>query len=280
MTRGVFELGLFHPCPGEGAFVAKRFEDSHRVLQLGPDLDRGLPMRIYPHLLIGAEEPSLPFERRVSCGRCEVCSLIARREGTPLVAHAAERETQLEENGRSFGPVFHQGRGSAAQRGRSDRITPHRGALPRGAEVFGRSHPDRSSRFIEWPEVATKQICLLEVIANNLLLLFDSLTRNPEQPLGEPFMERGPRCLRDGRVRRIPYQHVSETEGLVPRQRRSVGSDQITPDQPHQCCPHVCPLLAPEQGRYGPQVELLAGNRRAPDPSSFGRRQTVQSRSA
>ncbi|HEY8438465.1 MAG TPA: hypothetical protein VIK65_07605, partial [Candidatus Limnocylindrales bacterium] len=118
----------------------------------------------------------------------------------------------------------------------------------------------------------------VQVVGDDLLLLFDPIAGDGDEPGGEALVEVGAESFGRGLVGGVADQQVPEPEGVVAGQQRAVGPDQITPDETHQRSAHVVDAIAVEHRRQRAEVELLPGDGRSLDHRAFVAAQPVQTR--
>jgi hypothetical protein len=72
---------------------------------------------------------------------------------------------------------------------------------------------------------------LLEVIAEDLLVLARHLSCGRLDPVREPLVQLGPQPLGDAVVGRVTDQDVGEPERILLRELRGLRPDQLLPDE-------------------------------------------------
>ena len=79
------------------------------------------------------------------------------------------------------------------------------------------------------------------------------------EPVREPLVQLGPHRLREGVIRGVPDQEMPEAKGVVPRQQRPSGPDQLPADERGEPRADMC-FLGVER-LHGTAVEDLAFHR-------------------
>ena len=86
---------------------------------------------------------------------------------------------------------------------------------------------------VERTELRAVTVGLLEVIAENLVELDQRLAVDGE-PVGESFVQLGPGRFRQRLVGGVADEQVAKAVGVVLRQQRLLGSNQVLPHQRHE----------------------------------------------
>src|SRR5262249_17226678 len=99
-------------------------------------------------------------------------------------------------------------------------------------EVTGGPGGEGACGFVDGAELDTVAVGLLEVIAEDLVVLADAVSGKPLQPVCETFMERGAQLLRGRVVRGLAHEDVLEAVG-GPTGGEGPGreADQVLPGQ-------------------------------------------------
>jgi hypothetical protein len=94
-------------------------------------------------------------------------------------------------------------------------------------EALGGAPPERVRGWARIPELDAVAVRLLEVVPGEGVETLGTLL----EPVGVALVEECPRLLRDRVVRCVAEQEVAEAEGVLPLQRRLVGTDEVLADE-------------------------------------------------
>src|SRR5262245_45465198 len=118
-------------------------------------------------------------------------------------------------------------------------------------------------------------MCLLQVVADDLIQLGGALAQAALEPAREALVEVGPRLLRDAEVRGVADQDVPEAETVLGREDRARRLDELLTGQRHQARSDRTALDAHELAdRAAP--ELLADDGRPLDDGPLVRREPIE----
>ena len=146
----------------------------------------------------------------------------------------------------------------AGERSGAGRREPVRG-LPR----------ERSRLVVERPERLSVPERLLEVVADDLVLLLGALAADAADPRGEPLVQVGAAFLGDRLVRGVADQDVAEAERLLAGDHRAIRPHELLADQRTDQVGRVGAEVLGEQVPDGAGVELLADDRGALDRAAL-----------
>ena len=150
------------------------------------------------------------------------------------------------------------------------RVAPPPRASAGGSETLSGAHGKRS---IGLTELLLVLDGLLKVVADDLVQL-DEVRRTPIEPLREPFVEFGTRRLRERLVSGVADQEVPETEAVLTRQLRAVGTDQLPANERSE--PRGDVLLVGRERLDGAEMEDLAFDRSALEHAALGAVELVE----
>src|SRR6266516_7319990 len=97
--------------------------------------------------------------------------------------------------------------------------------------MLGPTEPDLLGVVVDRAELGPVPVRLLEVEAEDLLVLTDPVTRLAFEPVCEALVQLGPQLLRHRAVGGIADQDVAEAEGVVVREFGTPGPDQFLADE-------------------------------------------------
>src|SRR5439155_4580063 len=130
-------------------------------------------------------------------------------------------------------------------------------ALPCGGEPLACSRSELGGTRAGRAELRAKVMCLLEVVADDLVDLVRALAGGSLQPGRIAFVELRSRLLRDPQIRRVANQDVAETETVLIGEDRDPRLDELLPSECHQQLAGRFPLLGRRQLGDRPAPELL-----------------------
>ena len=109
---------------------------------------------------------------------------------------------------------------------------------------------------------------LAEVVAEQLFVLTRPVARDSLEPAGKSRVPAGAQLLRDALVRGLPDQDVAEPIGVLARQHRLVGAEELLAlERPHR---RQDLIRIGAEGRQRSQVEHLALDRGPLDHAALG----------
>ena len=108
------------------------------------------------------------------------------------------------------------------------------------------------------------------------LVQLDEVRRPLLEPLRKPLVELGSRRLRKRVVGRVADQEVPESVGVVPRELRAIGPDELLPDECQQSLRHV--RVAVRERPHRTLVEHPSFHRAALEHGSLSRVELVEPR--
>ena len=127
-------------------------------------------------------------------------------------------------------------------------------------------------------ELDSISICLLEVVADDLLVLRHSIAGCPAEPVGEPFVEVCAGCLRHRLVRRVSYEQVAEAVRLLTRKLGAVRAQQLLSSQCEELHRQCRTLVFRYELGYRTPVKDLPLNGSALEYRAFRGREAIEPR--
>ena len=118
-------------------------------------------------------------------------------------------------------------RGPEQQAHRGGGVATGERATAGRAEMLGRPRGERSSVVRHRPKLLTQPERLLEVVAEDLVVLGHAVAGARLEPVGVALMQVGPKPLRDGLVGRIADEDVAEAVGGLVRELGRSGADEL-----------------------------------------------------
>ena len=119
------------------------------------------------------------------------------------------------------------------------------------------------------PELLSVPERLLEVVADDLVLLLGAIAADAADPRGEPLVQVRPALLGDRVVRRVADQDVPESERLLAGDHRAIRPHELLADQRADQIGRIVTQAVGEQVADGAGVELLADHRGALDRAAL-----------
>src|SRR5207249_4652016 len=104
-------------------------------------------------------------------------------------------------------------------------------AVPGGAEARGRRAADRKPVLAEWAERTPVRVRLLQVVAQDFLVLRHVVRGASLQPGRKALVQAGSRLLRKRLVGSVPDEQVTEAETVLAREVRLPRPDQLLADE-------------------------------------------------
>ena len=93
---------------------------------------------------------------------------------------------------------------------------------------------DRTGLVRDPSELRTRDVCLLEVVSDELVVARHLLVTTRLEPRREARVEVGAKLLRHRRIGDVPDEHVVEPEAVVALVERAVGAEQLLPREGEQ----------------------------------------------
>ena len=189
-------------------------------------------------------------------------SLVEDRAGALEVAGGLERLTEVGKNGHAgrVGAFEHTG-GTIEQVSRRRDVVPVQRPSPRRGETPGRAPPELPSSPVDGPQLRPQAVRLLEVIAQDLLVLLSAVGRHPLQPRCEALVKERPLVLGQALIRGVTYEQVAEAEGVLARHVTLVRAYQLLAHESEQMRRHVRPRVLGCQLGNRSSMEHLALDR-------------------
>ena len=113
-------------------------------------------------------------------------------------------------------------------------VTPNGRSLRRAVQRSRGIARQRSGAIVRRAELAAIPVGLLEVVAEDLLVVVRVVRRDLRQPPGEALVQVGSLFLRHRLVGRVADQEVSEPERVLAGELGAVGADQFLPREREQ----------------------------------------------
>jgi len=150
--------------------------------------------------------------------------------GVSELADVHQRLTEVRQQLEPFGVEHGEQRGRSPHQVRGGRhVAAGERPAARGPQPFGRSSPDGSAAIVERPELGEIPVRLLEVVAEDLLVLAAAVAVHGLGPLREPLVELGAVPLQEPGIRRVPDQDVLEGVRRAGGHDRGVRLDEPAP---------------------------------------------------
>jgi hypothetical protein len=139
-----------------------------------------------------------------------------------------ERERQLGQQLQAARVVRGQQRGGPREQvDRGGHVAAGEGALARRGQARGRALAQRRGAVVGGAELEQRAMRLLEVVADDLLVLAREVLRVDVQPVGQALVHLRPPGLGDPAVGGVADQDVGEAEGVLPADLGAVGADEL-----------------------------------------------------
>ncbi len=151
-------------------------------------------------------------------------------------------------------------------------------ALGRQVEGTGGVVGQPSGALVHGAQLAAVSEGLLQVVAQDLLVLAHPVTRGDGQPSREPLVQVRSLFLRHGLVGGVADQEVPEAEGVLPHEFGAVGADELLACQGEEAGTHLCAEHLRGERRHRPSVEDLPLHRASLDHRAFLGIQAVEPR--
>jgi hypothetical protein len=119
---------------------------------------------------------------------------------------------------------------------------------------------------------------LLEVVADDLLVLRGAVSRRLLEERGELLVQPGARLLRQAAIGGVADEDVAEAVGVLAAEQLRVGEDDLLPQQPFERLGTVSRSASGVSARTAPQAEDAADHRRALEDLELGGREPVEPR--
>ena len=121
--------------------------------------------------------------------------------------------------------------------------------------------PELPSGPVDRPQLRSQAVRLLEVIAQDLLVLLSAVGRDPLQPGCEALVKERPLVLGQALIRGVTYEQVAEAEGVLARHVTLVRPYQLLAHESEQMRRHVRPRVLGCQLGNRSSMEHLALDR-------------------
>ena len=224
------------PSGGQSKIVPEALEQGDQTLRF-PARGLGLPLGLGEHGDLRPGQQGSPFDARVAGGpgfvdggRQDLIGPLQVRQ-----SQLPERDPKMEQHGDTIRIARPKETNSPLQkRARRSGVAPVEGAPAGGPEQLG-----RPSRQLEMAPVSDAQLLpvpmrLLQVVAHDLLVLGEPVSRNRLEPPGESLVQLCPGLLGQRVVRRVPDEEMAEPKGVLSCELRPIGPDEILPGERHE----------------------------------------------
>ena len=258
------------PRDREHAIVADLLELGHRRLYLG---EQPVGLR-----RVAKEEEGRPLDRR-----SELDAPVTRRTrlleclgqhllGSGQLARVPERGPQLRQELESRLLLRREERRSTEQVDRSRNVSARQGSPSRGGEPERSARAELSIALRGWAKLGPIPVRLLQMVADELLVLAGSLL----EPVRVALVQLAADLLWEGIVGGVSDQRMAEAEPFLLGEHRPVRADKLLPDKPSQASGDAGPLAGRGERLDRPEVEDVALDRRPLEHPPLGVVQLVE----